>query len=185
MARTVPALAALPLILAAAVALAQEPGPFGGFKHDNKAPIEITSDALEVRQSEQLAIFSGQVVAGQGTLRLTADRVVVRYDEDQTDSETGAIQNLSAEGNVFLSNGAETAQGSRAEYDVVEGMMFMTGQVLLTQGRNAVAGDRLRINMNTGVAQMVGNRTAEGAPQAGGQGRVRSVFVPSSRGQSN
>src|SRR3546814_19308014 len=55
---------------------AQAPsGPFGGFKHDRSAPIEITSDALEVRQAEQLAICSGDVVAGQGTLRLTADRV--------------------------------------------------------------------------------------------------------------
>ena len=64
------------LALAAAPAGAQE-GPFGGFKHDSKAPIEITSDSLEVRQAEQVAVFSGEVVAGQGTLRLTADKVTV------------------------------------------------------------------------------------------------------------
>ncbi len=94
-------------------------GPFGGFKHDRTAPIEITSDALEVRQAENLAIFSGEVVAGQGTLRLTADRIDVAYDEAaEGDAETGAIRNMQAQGNVFISNGAETAQGEQAEYDV-------------------------------------------------------------------
>ena len=47
-------------------ASAQTQAPFGGFKHDRTAPIEITSDALEVHQAENLAIFSGNVVAGQG-----------------------------------------------------------------------------------------------------------------------
>jgi len=164
-------------ILAVAVAplgpaAAQESGPFGGFKHDNTAPIEITSDALEVRQAENLAIFSGAVEAGQGTLRLTADVVNVFYDnENQSDSETGAIRRMTAEGNVFLSNGTETAEGQTAEYDVVSGMMRMSGDVVLTQGQNAIAGDALVIDMNAGTGRVVG--------QTGG--RVRSVFTPSSQ----
>jgi lipopolysaccharide export system protein LptA len=54
---------------------------------------------------------------------------------------------MRAEGNVFLSNGAETAEGAWAEYDVAGGMMRMGGQVVLTQGENAIAGDSLVINM--------------------------------------
>src|SRR5699024_2101892 len=72
-------------------AIGADGGPFGGVKHDSSAPIEITSDALEVRQAEQLAIFSGDVVAGQGSRRLTADRVEVSYDEQADDPDTGAI----------------------------------------------------------------------------------------------
>lgn len=159
-------------VLAAAIGLAgpvaaQEAGPFGGFRHDSSKPIEIVSDALEVRQAENLAIFSGAVEAGQGTLRLTADRVVVSYDREKTDSETGAIRNMKAEGNVFLSNGTETAEGAAAEYDVASGMMFMRGGVVLTQGGNAVAGNELEIDLKTGRAQMKG-------------GRVKSIFRPSS-----
>ena len=47
------------------------------FKHDRSAPIEITAEALEVRQADQLAVFTGDVIAGQGTLRLTADEMDV------------------------------------------------------------------------------------------------------------
>ena len=158
-------------LLGAAPALAQPSGPFGGFKHDSDAPIEITSDSLEVRQGEQIAIFTGSVVAGQGTLRLTADTVTVRYDADTVGGETGtgAIRSMRAEGNVFLSNGAETAEGAWAEYDVAGGMMRMGGQVVLTQGENAIAGDSLVINMAEGTGRIEGR---EG-------GRVKSVFTPS------
>lgn len=154
------------LLVAALPAMAQQQGPFGGFKHDRSAPIEITSDALEVRQAQNLAIFSGEVVAGQGTLRLTADRVEVSYDEQAEggDSETGAIRNLLAEGNVFISNGSETAQGSKARYDVESGMITMTGDVVLTQGQNVISGQQLTINLNEGQGKV--------------EGRVKSIFTP-------
>jgi len=165
----------LALSLPAASASAQEDSPFGGFKHDSSQPIEIVSDALEVRQAENLAIFSGEVEAAQDTLRLTADRVRVFYDQDQNDSQTGAIRRMEAEGNVFLSNGSETAQGATGVYDVVAGEVTMSGDVVLTQGGNAVSGSRLVIDMNTGVGRMEGGVTTT----SGGSGRVRSIFTPS------
>jgi len=166
----------LGLALACGGATAQQAGPFGGFKHDSAAPIEITSDALEVRQAEQIAIFTGEVVAGQGTLRLTADTVTVRYEaEGQDAAGTGAIRSMRAEGNVFLSNGSETAEGAWADYDVAAGMMRMGGDVVLTQGENAIAGDALVIDMTEGTGRIEG-RTG---------GRVKSVFTPSSQSSGN
>ena len=151
-------------------AAAQDQGPFGGFKHDRTAPIEITSNALEVRQAENLAIFSGDVVAGQGTLRLTADRLDVAYDDAaEGNPETGQITNMQAHGNVFISNGAETAQGERAEYDVDTGLITMTGSVVLTQGENVISGQRLVINLDDGQGRM--------------EGRVKSIFMPQQSGQ--
>lgn len=172
--------AALALALAqAGTASAQgADGPFAGFKHDRSEPIEITSDALEVRQAEELAIFSGAVIAGQGTLRLEADRVEVSYDQEESSGDTGAIKKMRAEGNVFLTNGAETAKGAWAEYDVVSGMMFMGGSdnaaVILTQGNNAISGQRLVINLNDGTGRMEG----------GAKGRVKSLFAPAQTQQN-
>lgn len=145
---------------------AQTKGPFGGFKHDSAAPIEIVADSLEVRQSENLAIFTGKVVAGQGTLRLTADQLTVTYAAGESDTETGAIQHMRADGDVFLSNGSETAQGAAAEYDVAGGMVRMAGSVVLTQGGNAISGNSLVIDLNTGNGRVEG-------------GRVKTIFAPS------
>ncbi|MEM9043364.1 MAG: LptA/OstA family protein [Pseudomonadota bacterium] len=167
----------LAMCFGAQVALAQEDSPFGGFKHDNTAPIDITSDALEVRQSENLAIFSGNVIAGQGTMRLTAERLDVYYkqrgDNEGTqpasDDGTGAIEKIDAFGSVFLCNGSETAQGNTGTYDVKSGTVSMRGDVVLTQGSNAILGPILQIDLNTGVGQVIGTDTE----------RVRSRFTPS------
>ena len=72
---------------------------------------------------------------------------------------------MRADGNVFLSNGAETAQGAWAEYDVASGMMRMGGNVVLTQGDNAISGESLVIDLNAGTGRIEG-------------GRVKSVFAP-------
>lgn len=139
-------------------AIAQDAkGPFGGFKHDRSAPVEITADSFEVRQAEERAIFNGNVVAGQGTLRLTSQEMIVEYDEDkQSNDETGAITRVEAKGDVFLSNGAETAQGGWAEYNLETGIVKMRGDVVLTQGENAAKGAALTIDLNSGVARLDG-----------------------------
>lgn len=171
-ARMAAVLALIPL-LAAPDAAAQGVGPFGGFKHDSSAPIEIASDSLEVRQAEGTAVFSGEVVAAQGTLRLTADELTVAYETGEAAAETGEIQEMRAEGNVFLSNGSETAKGDWAEYDVAGGTMRMGGGVVLTQGENAISGQQLVINLDAGTGRIEGD----------GGGRVKSVFTPS-RGEA-
>lgn len=157
------------MIAAACAAAAAAPGlaqdganPFGGFKHDSSEPIEITADSLEVREAERRAIFAGEVVAGQGKLRLTSNTLDVWY---AAEGQSGDIQRVRAEGDVFLSSGAETARGEWAEYDVVEGEVTMGGGVTLAQGENAIQGERLFIDLDAGTGRIEG-------------GRVRSVFNP-------
>lgn len=159
------AMAALGLGLLAGATSAQSNSPFGGFRHDSAQPIEIAADSLEVREGEKTAIFRGDVVAGQGTLRLTANEVEVDYGSGGGDS--GQIRRLEARGDVFLANGAETASGEFAEYDVAAGTIRMTGAVTLTQGGNVVKGAQLSIDLNSGQGRV-----------EGGGGRVMSVFTP-------
>ncbi len=149
---------------------------FGGFKHDRTAPIDVTADAVEVRQAEERAILTGNVVAGQGTLRLTASKVTVDFDQEkQSNDETGAITRLEAVGDVFLSNGAETAQSGWAEYNLETGIVKMRNNVILTQGDNASKGEALTIDLNSGVARL------EGGPK----GRVSMTFRASNAGGSS
>ncbi|MEX2518396.1 MAG: lipopolysaccharide transport periplasmic protein LptA [Paracoccaceae bacterium] len=162
------AMAALGLALLAGAALAQSNGPFGGFRHDSAQPIEIAADSLEVREGDKTAIFRGDVVAGQGTLRLTAKELEVDYGPGG--GETGQIRRIEARGDVFLANGAETASGEFAEYDVAAGTIKMSGAVTLTQGGNVVKGEQLSIDLNSGQGRV-----------EGGGGRVKSVFTPAPR----
>ncbi len=170
------ALAGVAIMLASTGVAHSADTPFGGLKHDSSQPIEIVSDSLEVSQADQIAVFSGSVEAKQGTMVLTSDRLDVYFDQDSDGSqsagaaedETGAIRRVVAVGSVFLTNGAESAKGERADYDVETGKIKMTGDVILTQGANAIRGEVLNIDLNTGFGKVEGS----------GGGRVQSVFQP-------
>ena len=159
--------------LLAASMLAASPGavaaqgaevPFAGFEeHDASLPVEITSDALELDQAAGTAIFTGAVKAGQGALRLAADRIEVSY-VDPEGPGAGEVQRMVATGNVTLTNGAEAAEAERATYEVAAGIIEMEGDVLLTQGGNTLASRTLRIDLNAGTGQL--------------GGRVQTIFVP-------
>lgn len=167
------------LMLAAAMSWSGASGaqetsvPFGGLKHDSTLPVEITSDALQLDQAAGTAIFTGAVKVGQGTLRLAADRVEVFYRSeaaagtapgDTAAGTTGQIERLAASGNVTLSNGTEAAESRTATYAVATGIVEMEGDVLLTQGRNALSSQTLRIDLNAGTGVL--------------QGRVQTIFTP-------
>lgn len=149
--------------LSAANAVAQGTEvPFGGLSHDSSLPVEISADSLSVDQKTGLATFSGNVVVGQGDLRLAASQIEVRYD---TTGSTGAVNEMRATGKVTLTNGSEAAEAARALYTVASGQVLMEGDVLLTQGQNAISGEALRIDLTSGQARM--------------EGRVRTIFQPS------
>lgn len=134
---------------------------FGGLKHDSSLPVEITADELTVDQADGTAVFIGNVVAGQGEMRLSAARVKVEY-ATQDGEPTGRIDRLLATGGVTLVNGPEAAEAQEAVYAVTGSEIIMTGDVVLTQGANALAGEKLIVDLNTGKGRMVG--------------RVRTIF---------
>ena len=127
---------------------------FGSFNHDASLPVEITADALEISQADGTAIFRGNVVIGQGDLRMSAGQVLVVYASG--DDATGQISRLTASGGVTLVNGAEAAEAQEATYSIDEGLIVMSGGVILTQGRNALSAERLVVNLKTGTGTLEG-----------------------------
>lgn len=142
----------------AAPALSQTDINLGAVNADPTAPVEITADSLSIEQSSGTAIFEGNVVLGQGELRLSAGRVQVVYND-----ASGDISRLNASGGVTFVTGTEAAEAREAEYDLDNGTLVMSGEVLLTQGASAISSDSMRINLETGAARM--------------EGRVRTVFA--------
>ena len=149
------------LLTAAGPALAQGVA-FGGMRADISAPVEVSADNLTVDQADGSALFTGNVVIGQGEMRLSADEVTVEYAAEGQER----IRSLTAVGNVTLVSGEDAAEAGQAVYDVDAGSVVLTGDVLLTQGRNVLSGDRVTVDLASGSAQV--------------QGRVRSVLQPGS-----
>jgi len=129
----------------------------GGISADPTAPVEVTADSLTVDQDSRSAVFTGNVVIGQGDLRIAAGEVRVIYDE-----ATGDIGQLLASGGVTFVTATEAAEAQNADYNLTTGLLTLTGDVLLTQGGSALSADSMTVNLADGTARM--------------EGRVRTVF---------
>jgi lipopolysaccharide export system protein LptA len=139
---------------------------FGTMQQDTTLPVEVTADTLTVSQQDGTAVFTGNVVIIQGEMRLAAPRVLVVYAE-AAEGRPGRIARLEATGGVTLVSGPDAAEAERADYDVDDGQVVMQGDVLLTQGANALTSDLMTVDLQGGTAQM--------------EGRVRTVLQGADR----
>ncbi len=134
---------------------------FGNGDFDRSAPVEVAADNLEIDENTGQAILTGNVVIEQGDLRLSADRVTVEYTTLDGERE---IDRLNANGNVLITSGEDAAEGANAVYILATSEILMDGEVLVTQGPNVLAGDRMSIDLEAGAGTVTG--------------RVRSTLQP-------
>ncbi|MGV8950387.1 MAG: LptA/OstA family protein [Cypionkella sp.] len=157
--RTIAQAAAFCVVLSG-VALAQTTSvQFSGLKADSSLPVELTSDTLEVNQADGTAVFSGNAVATQGELKLSAATLRAEYTEADK-----AVNTIIATGNVLLVNATDAVQADKAVYTVATAEVVFTGNVLMTQGAAAIASQTMVVDLNTGLGRM--------------SGRVTTTFVP-------
>lgn len=128
--------------------------------HDTSAPIEWTADGLEIQDRAQRAILTGNVVARQAGLTLTAARATVIY----TTINGLDVDRVDASGNVTVRSLSGSAKGSFAIYDLDRALITLLGDVELKNEKATFAGQRLVIDLNSGRATL------------GGQGRVTGTF---------
>ncbi|MEM8576552.1 MAG: lipopolysaccharide transport periplasmic protein LptA [Pseudomonadota bacterium] len=145
-------LALILALLTAAPVLAQGTNvAFGTIRTDPNAPVEVTADNLSVDQATGTAVFEGNVVIGQGDMRLSAARVRVTYRQGGD-----GIERLVATGGVTLVSGPDAAEAERADYNIDRGTIDMSGSVLLTQGPSALTANNMSVNLDDGTARMTG-----------------------------
>lgn len=149
----------LTLALAASGAHAQQKIAFGELKQDTTQPVQVTADQLAVNNADGTAVFSGNVVVVQGEMKLAAGEVKVSYGPDKK-----SIEELVASGGVTVTNLGDAAEAKEAVYTIDSGRIVLSGDVLLTQGGSAMAGQKLTINLKDGTGVM--------------EGRVTTTFQP-------
>src|SRR3546814_11700788 len=100
--------------------------------HNTNAPVDVAADRIEVQDRADRAIFSGDVIARQGDMTLSAARLTVAY------SDAGGIQidRLTASGGVLLRSPSETARGEYAIHDLNKRVITMPGGGTLPGGEH-------------------------------------------------
>ncbi len=148
-------------------------------KHNVKQPIDISADSLEVKTKDNTAVFQGNVEAVQDDLKLMAERLTVYYRTsnkvDTAEDKPAAITRIDASGEVKLSSASEAVSSNWGVYDLDTRIITLGGAVVLSRGNTTIRGDRLQLDLETGLTRIEGAE-ADSAGKEGG--RVKGSFVP-------
>lgn len=155
---------------------------FGGFSKKNNEPINIEADSLEVLDDKKFAIFSGNVKVRQGKFHLASKKLKVTYSGgiggDNKKQETRGIKYIDATGKVAISTpDNQSATSKWAKFDVLNKIVTIGGDVVLSQGGNVMRGDKLVIDLNTGRSKFFSSTTASKGKK-GKRPRITGVFLP-------
>ena len=163
------------------------PNALQGFSQNRDQPVHIEAATLEVRDKEKQATFSGNVRVTQGDTGLRCKSLVVFYDQGGENGTGGSmkaatpgpggqqkIKKLEARGSVVVTQKEQTATGDLGLFDMRTNTVTLSGNVLLTQGPNVLRGERLVVDLTSGVSRVESGKN--------GQGRVQGLFMPGSAG---
>ena len=146
--------------------------PAYALKEDRDQPLQINAASVEVNEKSGVAVYRGNVVLVQGSLRIEADRLDVRSGARRANTITDTGRPVRIRG--MLENSADEfrAQAERLVYTTAVRELEMTGKVWLRQEGNEFHAQQLHYEID--------NRrlTANGAGAGTGDGRVHAVIQP-------
>jgi lipopolysaccharide export system protein LptA len=170
-------------------AMSGVPNAMQGFSQNRDQPIQIEAASLEMRDKKKEATFAGNVKVVQGDTTMTSKSLVVFYDSGPAPaapqpaapkgSKSGPMQSaspgpggsssirrLEARGSVVVTQKDQVVTGDTAIFDTRANLITMAGGVVLTQCKNVLKGDRLKVDMTTGVSRVESD-----------SGKVQGMFI--------
>ena len=173
-------------------AMSGVPNAMQGFSQNRDQPIQIEAASLEMRDKKKEATFSGNVKVVQGDTTMTSKSLVVFYDSGPAPATpapaapaapkgaksgpmqsatpgpggSSSIRRLEARGSVVVTQKDQVVTGETAIFDTRANLITMVGGVVLTQCKNVLKGDRLKVDMTTGVSRVESD-----------SGKVQGMFI--------
>ena len=77
---------------------------------------------------------------------------------------SSSIKRLEARGSVVVTQKDQVVTGETAVFDTRTNLITMLGGIVLTQGKNVLRGDRLMVDMTTGVSRVESELRAGAGP---------------------
>ena len=150
-------------------------------KADRDKPTQVEANRMSADDVRKLNIFEGNVVVTKGTIRLTADRVVVRQDADgfqfatatgrparfrqRQDAKPGEKEGIWVDG-----------EAQRIEIDERKQTVELHENARVTRGCDEVAGDFILVDQRSDFYEVKGGK--DGSQK----GRVKAIIQPKGGG---
>lgn len=160
--------------IAAPIALAE--------KADRDKPTHIESNRMSSDDAKRMSIFEGNVVLTKGTVRVLADRIVVRQDADgyQFATATGNPVRFRQRGDPKGDRPAVWTEGEalRLEIDDRNEKIELFERARVKRDQDEVNGEYIFLDQRTEYFSVSSGRGAAAAAAPGPEGRVRAVIQP-------
>jgi len=151
----------------AAFGLALHLSPAWALKDDEKQPMRIEADQVELDEAKSTSVYVGNVQVSQGSMRLTADHVTVYHREDRRVKYIIALGQPATYRQLLEGEQGEVqAFAKRMDYNAEKDELILTEDALLIQGTDRLSSERI-----------VYDRARE-RMRAGGTGRVNITITP-------
>jgi lipopolysaccharide export system protein LptA len=161
------------LAAAAVVAL-----PAHAEKADREKEIQVLADRLTADDAKKEAVYEGNVIVTQGTMRITSAKITVREDAEgyRTYIATGAPVTFRQK----RDNLDDWIEGfaQRAEFDDRNDMLKLFSSARLKSSQGELTGDYISYDRGKEFFQVTG--AAPGAPSTGS--RVKATIIPQKKG---
>ena len=169
----------LALVLVA-VCLAAAPLVAHAERADRDKPIHADSDKLTLDNVQKISVFEGNVVIVQGTLRITADRVVLKEDKDGNRHASGighpsTFRQKRDDVDEYIDGSSE-----RFEYDGKTEQLELFTHAELKRGLDDVRGDYIAYDTRTEFFRVNGG-VGGAAGASPGSGRVHVTIQPAAQ----
>jgi len=129
------------------------PGQLRALASDGDQPIEVEADSLEIRESEHISIYQGNVKLVQGSLQIISERLVIRFNEDnelQVIEMTGAPARFRQLDDDQMEMLGEAAQ---IDYTESQSLLELRGSARFSHAGDIIESEMIRVNTESNNIQ--------------------------------
>ena len=144
------------------------PNALQGFSQNRDEPVKIRAASLEIREKDKMATFTGDVYVLQGDTEMRCKVLVVSYEAETGTRMADAaaegpagdrqVRQIEAKGDVVVVQKDQNATGDAATFNMRENTVTLVGNVVVPRGSNVLRGQRLVVDLTSGVSKMDGGR---------------------------
>lgn len=153
---------------------------------DRKKPLHLEADRATVedvnrKEASRISVFTGNVILTQGTMRINADKVIMKEDLNGFKQATATGDLVSFRQKRDGLNEYVEGWSQRVEYDSKTDKIELFRQARLKRGSDEVQGDYISYDMNSEFFKVIGSK--ERGVETGPDKRVRITIQPKNKSE--
>lgn len=166
-------------ILIACIAIAALPA--AAERADREKQIVVGGDRALADDANKTLTFDGNVIITQGTMRMTANKVVVREDKDKHQFYTATGSPVTFRQKRDKVDEYIEAYAERAEFDDRNDVLRLFNNARVKRTSDEITGQYITYDMRKDVAEVTGAPPAGAAAPSKERERVKVIITPPKR----